>query len=141
MRQLGVGVTSVTGPLGRAREMAKEVCGFYEIPIRVMFGPHRHRLASHPRSVAMWLARKKFELSYPDLGMIFKRDHSTVIASIRKINDIYKGGGWAKDQIKKLEILLDVQPGLVVIAADNKRRSEPLTRTVTVPGSISYRKT
>lgn len=37
------------------------------------------------RQVAMYLARKLTPLSYPDLGDIFKRDHATVIHSVRRI--------------------------------------------------------
>ena len=35
------------------------------------------------RAVAMYVARSLTELSYPELGKIFGRDHSTVISAVR----------------------------------------------------------
>lgn len=37
------------------------------------------------RAVAMYLCRKLLELSYPEIGREFKRDHTTVMQSVRKV--------------------------------------------------------
>jgi len=42
--------------------------------------------------VAMYLIRKLTNLSLPDIGQEFNRDHSTVIHSIRKIETALKSG-------------------------------------------------
>ncbi|MXY97581.1 MAG: hypothetical protein F4Z29_07480 [Gemmatimonadetes bacterium] len=39
-----------------------------------------------PRHVAMWIARNRIGLSYPALGLLFERDHTTVIYAVRKID-------------------------------------------------------
>ena len=42
------------------------------------------------RQSAMYLCRKKLGLSFPELGKAFRRDHSTVIHGIRKIEELVK---------------------------------------------------
>jgi chromosomal replication initiator protein len=49
-------------------------------------GPKRHRAIAHPRMVAMYLARKLTNMSFPEIGSRFGgKDHSTVISAVRKI--------------------------------------------------------
>lgn len=40
---------------------------------------------SLPRHVAMYLCRKKLHLSFPSIGRLFGRDHSTVMTSIKRV--------------------------------------------------------
>lgn len=37
------------------------------------------------RALAMWLIRRTLGYSYPELGRIFGRDHSTCITAVRKV--------------------------------------------------------
>lgn len=54
-----------------------------------ILGGSRKREIARARQVAMFLCRSRLGLSYPDLGRIFGgKDHSTVIHSIRKIQQI-----------------------------------------------------
>lgn len=43
---------------------------------------------SHARQIAMYLARDRLSFSYPQLGMIFNRDHSTVQHGYEKIRGL-----------------------------------------------------
>lgn len=47
---------------------------------------HRHmQREARARQVAMYLARELLDMSYPQLGRIFRRDHTTVLQGTRKI--------------------------------------------------------
>jgi chromosomal replication initiator protein len=41
------------------------------------------------RSIAMFLCRRMTDLSYPDIGRLFNRDHSTVVTACKKIETQY----------------------------------------------------
>lgn len=43
-----------------------------------------------PRQLAMYLCRKELKISYPSLGRLFSRDHSTVMASVKQIEQKVK---------------------------------------------------
>lgn len=45
----------------------------------------RTKSVAEARAVAMWLAREKLGLSYPELGREFGRDHTSCITAVRKV--------------------------------------------------------
>jgi chromosomal replication initiator protein len=64
----------------------REVAGYFDVKLHDMKGPKRHRAIAHPRMVAMYLARKMTNMSFPEIGARFGgKDHSTVISAVRKI--------------------------------------------------------
>jgi chromosomal replication initiator protein len=64
----------------------REVAGYFDVKLHDMKGPKRHRAIAHPRMVAMYLARKLTNMSFPEIGGRFGgKDHSTVISAVRKI--------------------------------------------------------
>jgi chromosomal replication initiator protein len=64
----------------------REVAGYFDVKLHDLKGPKRHRAIAHPRMVAMFLARKLTNMSYPEIGSRFGgKDHSTVISAVRKI--------------------------------------------------------
>jgi chromosomal replication initiator protein len=64
----------------------REVASYFEVKLHDLKGPKRHRAVSHPRMIAMFLARQLTSMSYPEIGSRFGgKDHSTVISAFRKI--------------------------------------------------------
>ncbi len=64
----------------------REVAAYFDIKLHDLKGPKRHRAVSHPRMIAMYLARKLTSMSFPEIGSRFGgKDHSTVISAVRKI--------------------------------------------------------
>ncbi len=64
----------------------REVAGYFDVKLHDLKGPKRHRAIAHPRMVAMYLARKLTNMSFPEIGSRFGgKDHSTVISAVRKI--------------------------------------------------------
>lgn len=43
---------------------------------------------ARPRQAAMWLARHTTLHSLPEIGRAFSRDHTTVLAAIRRIDEL-----------------------------------------------------
>ncbi len=69
-----------------------QVCKFYSVDEAVMRGIQKNKGIAEARQVAMYLIRKLTNLSLPDIGKEFARDHSTVIYAIRKVEVALKNG-------------------------------------------------
>jgi chromosomal replication initiator protein len=64
----------------------REVASYFDVKLHDLKGPKRHRAIAHPRMIAMFLARKLTNMSYPEIGSRFGgKDHSTVISAVKKI--------------------------------------------------------
>ena len=62
-----------------------QVSKFYSIDETVLRGTLKNKGTAEARQVAMYLIRTMTNLSLPEIGREFGRDHSTVIHSIRKV--------------------------------------------------------
>ena len=69
-----------------------QVCKFYNVDESVLRGNQRTKGAAEARQVAQYLIRKLTNLSLPDIGKEFDRDHSTVLYAIRKVEVALKNG-------------------------------------------------
>ena len=69
-----------------------QVCKFYNVDEVELRGSKKHKGIAEPRQVAMYLVRKLTNLSLPDIGMQFGKDHSTALYNIRKIEMALKDG-------------------------------------------------
>jgi chromosomal replication initiator protein len=67
----------------------REVAAYFDVKLHDLKGPKRHRAVAHPRMIAMYLARKLTNMSFPEIGSRFGgKDHSTVISAVRKIEKL-----------------------------------------------------
>ncbi len=62
-----------------------QVCKFYSVDEVVLRGSQKTKGIAEARQVAMYLVRKLTNLSLPDIGKEFGKDHSTVLYNIRKV--------------------------------------------------------
>ena len=69
-----------------------QVCKFYSVDEEKIRGTLKNKGTTEARQVAMYLIRKLTNLSLPDIGKEFARDHSTVIYAIRKVELALKNG-------------------------------------------------
>ena len=69
-----------------------QVCKFYSVDETVLRGTLKNKGTSEARQVAMYLIRKLTNLSLPDIGKEFAKDHSTVLYAIRKVEVALKNG-------------------------------------------------
>ena len=64
-----------------------EVGRFYNIDEATLRGTLKNKGTAEARQMAMYLIRKMTNLSLPDIGKEFNRDHTTVIHAVRKIEN------------------------------------------------------
>ncbi len=73
-------------------DIQRAVCEYFNIRLVDLKSHRRHRAVSHPRMIAMYLARQRLGSSYPELGDRFGgKDHTTVINAVRKIDGLLAG--------------------------------------------------
>ena len=69
-----------------------QVCKFYNVDESVLRSTQKNKGVAEARQVAQYLIRKLTNLSLPDIGKEFARDHSTVLYAIRKVEVALKNG-------------------------------------------------
>ena len=69
-----------------------QVCKFYSIDEATLRGTQRNKGTVEARNVAIYLIRKLTNLSTPDIGEEFGKDHTTMMYSIRKVESALKSG-------------------------------------------------
>ena len=79
------------------------VCKFYSIDDATLRGTLKNKGTAEARQVAIYLIRKLTNLSTPDIGKEFNRDHSTVLHSINKVeSSLQKGDEQLKNHIRDI---------------------------------------
>ncbi len=80
-----------------------QVCKFYSIDESVLRGTLKNKGTAEARQVAVYLIRKLTNLSTPDIGKELNKDHSTIIYSIKKVeNALQAGDETLKNHIRDL---------------------------------------
>ena len=69
-----------------------QVCKFYSIDESVLRGTLKNKGTTEPRQIAIYLIRKLTNLSLPDIGKEFGKDHTTILYAIRKVEATLKNG-------------------------------------------------
>lgn len=87
-----------------AEDIQQHVCEFYRIKLTDMLSETRQKSIVVPRQIAMHLCKKLTTLSMPDIGRRFGgRDHTTVLHSLRKIQNDMKSNAELSRQLDILE--------------------------------------
>ncbi len=68
----------------------KKVTKFYNLRIEDLLGTSRRSEIVKPRQIAIYLIRKEARSSFPNIGDFFKKDHSTIMHSFKKIKELVK---------------------------------------------------
>lgn len=86
-----------------AAEIQKRVAARYGLDLATLHSSRRtHRLA-HARQVAMYLIRHQLQSSLPEIGRMFGKDHTTVLAGIRRIAEQRAEDPVVQDELEELE--------------------------------------
>ncbi|MEO8883795.1 MAG: chromosomal replication initiator protein DnaA [Devosia sp.] len=115
-----VGLAEKTlGDLVRAREqrrvriedILKIVSRHYKVPRNDLLSSRRSRDVVRPRQIAMYLAKALTSRSLPEIGRRFGgRDHTTVLHSVRKVEQMMKDDGDLFQEIELLKRMLEDSP-------------------------------
>ncbi len=84
-------------------EIIQLVADFYNVKVSDLKGKRRLKRIVRPRHVAMWLVRKHTELSFPEMGRVFGRDHATVQHACKKIRNELERDADLRSSIESLE--------------------------------------
>lgn len=72
--------------LVRISDVERVICDAFGLSAADLRSKSRRRAVSHPRALAMYVARKVTRSAYREIGMYFGgRDHSTVVAAERRV--------------------------------------------------------
>ncbi len=69
-----------------------QVCKFYNIDDVIIRSTKKNKGTADARQVAMYLIRQLTNLSFPDIGKEFARDHTTVMHAVKKVEASIKAG-------------------------------------------------
>ena len=83
--------------------IVKTVSSYYDLRPSDLKGKSRRRQIARARQISMYLARRHLSLSLVELGRAFSRDHTTVLASVRKIQDLVKTDAGIQAILTRLE--------------------------------------
>ncbi len=83
-------------------KIMSEVCRIYNVTEDDIRSKKRTMTISLARRVAMYAIRNVMELSLPDIGKQFNRDHSTVIYSISQVESEMKENSYFKDTVQDI---------------------------------------
>ncbi|WP_412507733.1 chromosomal replication initiator protein DnaA [Roseovarius sp. SYSU LYC5161] len=85
-------------------EIQRKVSEHYAIRLSDMLGPRRPRNLARPRQIAMWLCKNMTSRSLPEIGRKFgKRDHTTIMHGIRKIEELRQTDSQVADDLELLQ--------------------------------------
>ncbi len=80
------------------------VTAFYNVRLSDLQSRRRHKSVTEPRQVCMYLARKRTRFSLEEIGGYFGgRDHTTVMHSIRTVEDRIDSNGQFAQQLRQMD--------------------------------------
>jgi chromosomal replication initiator protein len=71
----------------KARDIATLVCLEYGIGHNEMFSNRRAAHISGPRQIAYFLTYHMTNLSYPEIGHVFGRDHTSIMHGVKRVDE------------------------------------------------------
>jgi chromosomal replication initiator protein len=85
-------------------QVLRAVATYYQVKLADLKSERRHKSIAGPRAVAMYLARKLTNSSYPDLGRSFgNKHHTTVLSAVEKIEERLKTDSGLRAEVQAIE--------------------------------------
>lgn len=74
-------------------QIIAEVAEEFGYTVEELIGPSKARAVSTARSVAMYAVRKQTDLTFPEIGVFFNRDHSTIVTGCGRVEKLLAAHG------------------------------------------------
>lgn len=87
-------------------DIQKQVENFYKVSHSDLIGASRSREVVYPRQVAMYLCRQLLDVPYQIIGKGFNKDHSTVMHSVGKIENMLLENRNVQEEMEILKKLI-----------------------------------
>lgn len=92
----------------RIDDILRVVSRHYRVPRNDILSSRRSRDVVRPRQIAMYLAKALTQRSLPEIGRRFGgRDHTTVLHSVRKVEQLMRDDGDLQQEIELLKRMLE----------------------------------
>lgn len=89
-------------------EIQKKVAEHYSIRVADMYSPRKVRTVARPRQIAIYLSKTLTTKSLPEIGQKFGgRDHSTVIYTVKRIEEMCKKDAAFAEEIGLLKRMVE----------------------------------
>jgi len=112
------------------RAVVSVVERFYELPsARGVMSRNRTPAVANARALAMYVSRGATSLSYPELGRLFRRDHSTVVAAVQRVESWMDKDPFVKYQLIQIAQLVALRTQQPHLAAPKQELPDPSTVT------------
>jgi len=86
--------------------VVKAVEDYFKVSRTELLSEKRSKNISHPRQIAMYLIRRYTDMSYPEIGIGFNKDHTSVMYADRKIQEKMVEEASVKVEVDKIAELL-----------------------------------
>ncbi len=100
-------ITQITGTQiiekPNMERIQKVVCAAYNLDVSVLLNKGRKKEIALPRQVLMYLAKKLTDLSFPAIGEMLKRNHTTVMHGCKAIEEMMEKDSEFKAFVENLE--------------------------------------
>jgi chromosomal replication initiator protein len=70
------------------KHVQQVVAAYFGLSMSEMLGPNRTLRIVRPRQIAMFLAKTEGLHSFPEIGKVFGRDHTTILHAVRTIQEL-----------------------------------------------------
>jgi len=103
-----VGFTVPPKRMASFQDVLEGVSRYYSVSVQDMIGSSRVREILIPRQIVMFLLKRYLRMSYERIGDVFsKRDHTTVINAVKKIEKVLQHDPQLLREVRALEKELD----------------------------------
>lgn len=116
VRAIDIHESAPPEPPATPEEIIRATAEQYRTTVEAILAKDHHKGISEARNVAMFICKKHLRgISFPEVGLAFARDHTTVMSAVRKIESFVACGNrhivTTIDAIaKRLPKLLEVTP-------------------------------
>lgn len=87
-------------------DIQKQVVSYYKIKLSDLIGSSRAREVVFPRQIAMYLCRQFLDVPYESIGAKFNKDHSTVMHSVGKIENMLLENRNVQEEVEILKKMI-----------------------------------
>lgn len=111
----------MTAPLQlRTKDVIAAVAHAYDLPAAMLRGERRWPTIAQARAVAMYVARKLTNESYPTIGREFRKHHTTVITAVRRIEACLKTDAALRAMVEQVvgQVVRDAAPAGAPVASE-----------------------
>jgi len=107
----GIMDTSIAGHV-RPEAVLTAVSRHFKIHMSNLLGPRRDSHCAYPRHIVMHLLREHTNLSWPKMGKLLGRNHSTCISGARKIGRLRAKDPGCQETLAEILTQLNLQEAL-----------------------------